>query len=264
MTSVTDEQRLVAGLTGFVANWRAATSDNNMEHRLARFFSDARPLLRAGRQPHVERRELPPEQLAECFRLLAPALAEVRSAGLIMNPWTVAGLKRAEVRNAAVLASLWSPLQGGALAIAFLDAFLRRIETPDHPLPATARLAKGYAVRTEHCPIGEASERVDLTIEGEDFLIGIEVKIDAGEGEKQLERYVSSIEHWGDMRRKPAHVVFLAPFSSRTPGVLSASWSDVIAAARAVLPRQQPDFGFNHHLVDSFARHAAQFRRKHH
>lgn len=263
MTSVIDEQRLVAGLTGFVASWRAGTSDNNMEHRLARFFSDARPLLRARRRPHVERREIQPEQLAECFLLLAPALAEVRSAGLIMNPWTVAGLKRAEVRNAAVLASLWAPAQGGAMATAFLDAFLRRIETPDHLLPATAQLARGYAVRTEHCPVGEASERVDLTIEGVDFLLGIEVKIDAGEGERQLDRYVSSVERWSELSGKPASVIFLAPFPSPTLGVLSASWSDVIAAARAVLPRKQRDFGFNHHLVDSFARHAAQFRGKH-
>ncbi len=40
-------------------------------------------------------------------------------------------------------------------------------------LHTLAELAAGYTVRAEHCPTGVQSDRVDLTIEGTDFLVGI-------------------------------------------------------------------------------------------
>ena len=61
-------------------------------------------------------------------------------------------------------------------------------------LPDEAELALGYSVQTEHCLNGSGADRVDITVETQDAIVGIELKIFAGEGEAQLARYVAAIE----------------------------------------------------------------------
>jgi hypothetical protein len=248
------EQRLAT----FLSQYRASQLSDELVVRLERFFSVANGRLDSRCKRREQRRNLDRVQLEATFTALGQPLVRARAAGLIINPWSVAGLKRVEVRHAATLAALWRPALGGSAAMTFLDAFLRRLVPIKNPLPSRSQLQRGYVVRTEHCPLGEASERVDLTIEGADFLLAIEVKIDAPEGKKQLQRYHGSITAWGQARGKPVTLIQLAPFAPPADsGVIAACWADVTAAARSSLPRRRHDYRFNDHLIDSFGRHVA-------
>lgn len=200
------------------------------------------------------------ERLESMLSDIRVPLAKVRSAGTLLNPWAMAGLKRDEVRNAAVLAQLWSPAIAGEAAIDFLDAFLSSVRPAGgFVMPSFNELRRGYRVVAEDCPLGMISERVDLTIEGTSFLIGIEIKIDAAFQHEQLARYVAIMTkrafHSGNDRR--SHVVLLAPRASHQAEVTSASWRHVEGAAVASIPRKTRDRTLIHHLIDSFGAHVS-------
>ncbi|WP_374943454.1 PD-(D/E)XK nuclease family protein [Sphingomonas sp.] len=199
------------------------------------------------------------ERLAPVIHPLNMALRAARTQGLGVNPWTMAGLKRNEVRNAAVLAGLWSPVQGGDTAIRFLNAFLRRLHDPQAVLPTVKEIAAGYTVRTECCPEGDSRDRVDLVIETVHHVLGIEVKIGAGEGLGQLDRYVAAVTNNAAGRCKRPVVILLAPFPPSRPDVLRATWSTVRTAATAAVPRRRADYEFTDYLVAAFGRHVARF-----
>lgn len=157
-----------ARLSALVTQWRA---------RRCRLLPETR------KAPHTH-----PHRLARVFAAFAAPLESHRER-LRHNPWNMARLGRYEVRNAAVLAQLWDPVLSGPSARRFLRSYLARLADPAGQLPTPDQLARPFRIRTEHCPTGNRSERVDITIEGEDFLLGIDVKIDAGEGHEQLVRY---------------------------------------------------------------------------
>lgn len=242
---------------------RISAHPQSLVERLSSFLQVLRPMIR----PEVQAAEttvseagawLNRERLAAAIAALAPKLAETRQHGGEINVWQVAGLKRAEVRNAAVLAALWSPAGIGDRAASFLSGFLRRLRHPE-ALPSREELARGYVVRTEHCATGAATERVDITIEGESFVLAIEVKIGAGEGKEQLARYRESVEDWARNRCKRGAVILLAPFQTKVPGIIHADWRDVVSAARASLPAKPALFTHADRLIADFARHAAAF-----
>lgn len=259
------------GLRSFLAARDALDEPRCLDaQRLNDVLSRIRPHL-APTAEHIADAAVPKAtEIEAAIEALAGPLEDSRNRGALVNPWAAAGLKRAEVRNAAVLATLWTPNSGGAAAKAFLNAFLRRLQlSPAATLPTRDQLQAGYIVRTEHCPLGAASERVDITIEGETFLLGIEVKIGAREGPRQLERYVNALNERATARRKQASIVFLAPFAPSEQvapqawltQVTPATWGDVAAAARTVVPKRRCDRNFNHQLIDSFASHVAPFRK---
>lgn len=197
------------------------------------------------------------QRLADGLVALRGPLAAIRAGGGLFNPWTVAGLKTDERRNAAVLAALLSPLQTGDAAFRFLDALLRRIETPMQPLPEMVALERGYRLRIEDCPLGQASERIDLTIDGDGFLIGIEVKINAGEGRDQFARYRWTIARRAADDRVAGHVILLARRRMTVEGMIAAAWSDVAVAARTAAA-DDPDTAIARALND-FAAHVGMF-----
>lgn len=252
-----------AGFRQFVVHWGVASSDRSLPYaaRLRSFRVGFRDSSRRAGGDRPNTSPAGARDLIPVFAKIAAALGDRRTSSTLVNPWSIAGLKRVEVRNASVLASLWAPATGGATAVAFLDSFLRRV-TPVSNLPTTEQLARPYVVRTEHCAAGTTSERVDITIEGVDFVLGIEVKIDAKEGPDQLERYARAVASWGRARNVESAVVLLAPFRPSIPGISHARWEDVIFAARSVLPRKRGDYGLTHHLIRSFADHAAHFRKR--
>lgn len=225
------------------------TSPHAWQERYARFLQSW-PAVRPAQSVVAPPAEPSPAEhlpfdagrFATMMATLAPPLAHLRAQGGLVNPWRLAGLKRNEVRNAAALAGLWSPAQAGTLASDFLRAFLTRLATAEGShLPGEAELRAGYTVNVEQCPLGLASERVDLMIEGRSFLIGVEVKIDAPEGRRQLERYVEAIHRRAADRQLEPAIILLAPFSRKLAGVTCARWRDVAAAARATATgRAQP------------------------
>jgi len=262
---MTVEQRLHQ----FVGNWNSITvSQRGLVGRLSLLITDLRTLIRSVEFVTEQQADLAsPSQetgrLAAIIAQLSPALARARQHGGEINVWQMAGLKRAEVRNAAVLAALWSSARMGDRAMIFLDGFLRRLRPADG-LPLLEELRLGYVVRTEHCATGAATERVDITIEGQSFVVAIEVKIGAGEGPEQLARYRKSVEEWARTRGKRGAVVLLAPFQTSVPGIVQADWRDVVKAASATLPSKRTAYTHTDRLIDDFARHAAAFQGARH
>lgn len=190
-------------------------------------------------------------------KLRAP-LERARDAGAFLNPWTAARLGRNEVRNAAALATLIDARLMGSIGRAFLVALLGNLKLQDQ-LPSPDELAGGYRVRREHCPSGEQGARIDLTIEGKSFVLGIEIKIDAVDQKDQLDRYITACRVWAGPGRRYA-VVYLSPWPPTREGaqridVPHLEWRTVARAARSVLPHRPRDFNFGHQLLEAFAQH---------
>ena len=245
----------------FAEEWRRAGA-STLQDRLRSFLPQLGALLpkpfereEAGRPPPV----LGPERLQRLLEELSPRSAALRERAACPNPWTAAGLKRDEVRNTAALALLWDERRSGSAARDFLTAFLVRVSPAEAPLPIGEVLGGTYEVRVEDTPLGLASERVDLTIESDGAVLGIEVKIGAGLGEAQLERYVETIRRRAAGTGRRHGVLFLAPFGSSVPEVVSASWDDVVGAARTALPKASAR-NFTHHLIGSFVEHVATWK----
>lgn len=170
----------------------------------------------------------------ESFLTAAQDRIEAREDRFRHNPWRMAGIGRYEVRNSAVLGNLFdravSPVAGPSFLAHFLD--IVRLANNATNLPAIVATSE-YRIFIEHCPTGRQTERVDLTIEGEHFLIGIEIKIDAGEGPNQLDRYLEVIRERAALRNHTSwHVIYLSPRPSGRKGdVLESSWAHIGRAA---------------------------------
>ena len=217
-----------------------APFDAGLAARLETFLNAARPLQVAIAAGHTTRNvnTLDVLRLRGTLDAISPLLNKIRATGVGFNPWVAAGLKHNEVRNSAALASLWRTGTCGETARAFLLAFLERVRYPDDHLAfITNQILAGctYSVACEQCPMGEVTDRIDLLIEGEGFLLGIEVKIHAGLGERQLERYVSSLQRRAELSKQRLSLIFLAPNDLRA-GISAgyASWNDIAGAARKV------------------------------
>jgi hypothetical protein len=264
-------QPLEIRLEAFFANWRATSTINpvpSLFDRLARFFEQSHSLasLRAIPDlgaPEIPKRDLDVEQLARTLDCLSVPLAQARSAGAFLNVWAVAGLKRDEVRNAAVLAALFNPNAYPETGPDFLWAFLERArDSRGGWLPDEAELRAGYTVRTEDYPLGQTESRVDLSIEGRTFLLIIEVKIDAGEGHEQLRRYDYVLREKASRLGKRPVLVYLSPRRCKIPPseMVHATWADVVFAARRVgRASKSSDQSLISYLLLHFASHAQAF-----
>lgn len=161
---------------------------NGYEEDLARFFSELPDFSTD------ESNTLSPtpehSNLATFFFDVKSRLDELRSHGGLVNLWQLAGLKLDEVRTAGALAGLWRADFGGDVSCDFLASYLgRAVKQVDW----RQELSKGYGVSTEVNPLGDMSDRVDLVIETQGYLIGVEVKIRATLGFMQLDRYSSAL-----------------------------------------------------------------------
>lgn len=194
--------------------------------------------------------------LQAAFQALKAPLTAAKERGALINPWALASLNRDEVRNAAALAGLWMPEFGGAPSLRFAASYLT---TSIPEVEWSIELAAGYRVEKEVCPLGEGADRVDLVIETSRHLIGIEVKIGAGLGRQQLERYSLAITRRADLQCLKPWVVLLAPFRTSLPTVVSTSWRDVARAARAAAGGKRADRSFVQHLIASFGEHIQDF-----
>ena len=148
------------------------------------------------------------------------------------NVWSSAGLGTDEVRVSSVLANLWDERLYGGEGRRFLGRCLALLGTDR--APSQNELERGYRIQTEHCPNGDVRDRVDITVETESAIVGIEVKILAGEGERQLLRYLRSIGRRAQlMRRRNAQVMFLSPRapSQKDTAALWVTWRQIADAA---------------------------------
>lgn len=263
---LTDNLEFGGRVERFAKQWRMKSHNKSPQEDLAELFIKLKPLLEAKRFINTQigqsiQYSCDIDNIQSTLRSMRELLKAKRER-LNHNPWTMSGLGRYEVRNCAVLAQLWDSRVSGPLALNFLNAYFRELDCQSFTLPTLAELSAGYIVRAEHCPTGVQTERVDLTIEGADFLIGIEVKIDAGEGPEQLKRYKQVIASRAKRMNIPTNrqcVIFLAPYCTNDRDILQSSWRNVGNAARLVAENSNEPSNFMAWLIGCFAEHSDAF-----
>jgi hypothetical protein len=107
--------------------------------------------------------------------------------------------------------------------------------------------------------MGDVADRVDLIIETSVHLIGIEVKIRAGLGRDQLDRYKVSVSRRAELQKRSARIVLLAPFSPNVPDVSSTGWSDVARAAYTAAGVSVAGRSFVQQMIAAFGEHVEAF-----
>ena len=197
------------------------------------------------------------DRLSTVLSHLQKPLRATQQNGSALNVWAVAGLRRNELRNAAVLAWFLDPRGSHGLGSALLTTLLHQV-VEAHPgwIDVSHDLSR-VAVHTEEWPLGSEVDRVDIALDGPDFSIFIEVKIDAPEGLNQLQRYADlACVKAAALGKMHGRVIFL---SSRLPrslplGVAVVTWR-AIARALASLPRGNISTA----LAGQFADHVRAF-----
>ena len=261
--TMADRLRTFFDLTGGAL--RAQPKELQMA-RLRAFFLEAGGRLQntatPERKPEVQ---VDQEGLRKALEHLRAPLAKARAEGAFLNVWLVAGLKRWEVRNAAVLRALFDPRLCGDQAIEFLDAFLDRLRKRGIlglPVNTALKCVPPYSIATETWPLGNDDSRIDLAIEGAQFIIVIELKIDAREGTDQIEKYMNILRLRANLTGKDLSFIYLSPRApvSLHKDVAHATWADIVAAARRVVQvRRTSHRNFNTRLLEQFESHVASF-----
>lgn len=197
------------------------------------------------------------------FDALARQVPLHRKEHNLLDIWAVTGLRRNEVRNAAVLAWLLNPRGSHGQGLTFLRAVLQLMAAA---VPNGLELGtlKDVLVQTEQRPLGSDRDRVDIAVQAEGVLIFIEVKIDAPEGEQQVDRYREAAKHKAEVlcnsSGKPCRTIiaYLAPSRKFSPesDLLSITWTDVAKALISASTEVSPIVRM---LVRSFANHARKF-----
>jgi hypothetical protein len=119
-----------------------------------------------------------------------------------------------------------------------------------------------YTVFREKYSLDDVQNRVDLLIESSDFVLYVEVKIDAPEGSNQITRYSEGLKRRAKALGK-AHsaVIYLTP-EGRDPNqaqkhdVILASWKHVAEAIDATMRAERIGSGeLTGRLLTSLSRH---------
>ncbi len=175
---------------------------------LADFFYQWSKLTIKRVKPPALHIDLHPAALSAFFAGLAQPLHAVAHQSLYFDPWDIAGLRRNEVRNSAILAWLLNPAGSHGFGDRPLMALLDYI-TQWRGTAFSGPAGKYCWVEVETHPTGDVSNRVDIEIDAQAFYLLIEVKIDAAEQSEQIHRYCK------DAKTRAAGrdwaVVFLTP-----------------------------------------------------
>ncbi|USI79077.1 PD-(D/E)XK nuclease family protein [Sphingopyxis sp. USTB-05] len=235
-------------------------TDNPNLPRITEFFAAARALF-----PHclVQQPPINSTAIARFFGEIGQPIADARSRGVFLNPWSMVRVDRLEVINSAVLTQFWDPRRSGSRAAAFLNAFFRRIERGrDCHLPSKSELDMGYAITAEANPMAELSDRLDILIETKTQIVGIEIKIDAGEGVEQLARYRAALGRLAAISpgKQGWSLIYLTRTGADPGEVVPASWRDISVSARHIAPVKAAEREFSDWLILAFADHVSTFQ----
>lgn len=251
------EQRLRSYLSQLKAvKGSPAAPEGELGERLPKLLSLFRRLGSVQDRTPGPARPLSPGNFRTTMLGIGEALTIAREKGAFLNVWDVAGLGRNEVRNAAVLAWFLDPKETHGLGTGFLEPFLQRaLGSARDRLPPERELVRA-SVRKEFRPQGSETDRVDIAIEGIDYLVFIETKIDAREGHFQLERYAAAARSIG----KRGGLLYLSP---KMPRDLPAqahrtSWADVAYCLRRAATRTYSPLVRT--LILQFADHVSAFK----
>ena len=99
-------------------------------------------------------------------RAFGPLVHDLRTRGEFINVWEVAGLRKIETRNAAVLSWLFDANQTHGRGSSIFLAFIRRLAKQHEAVfPLPTDISGGYSVSTECYPLGNVENRVDIVID---------------------------------------------------------------------------------------------------
>lgn len=183
---------------------------------MAAFFDAWRhiPAPSAPRPPTLD-----PRQFAGFTAAFPAAHARHLRSGVRANAWRSAGIGQDEMRNSSVLRWLLDCFGDHGQGPDLLAALLEHLK-----LPALAALAQQapYRARVEQQLSDSGDSRVDIAIEGADFVVLIEAKVGAAEGEDQLERYYRYLH--GIPGKRQRALIFLTPEGrqARNPALQAA------------------------------------------
>lgn len=177
--------------------------------------------------------------------------------GNAINVWKTVGLKQGEVKNTAILKWLLDHSASHGQKNAVLLEFLKLL-----PNRFKKYYPRQYMTLAESCPLGERESRIDIEVNAEEFLLFIEVKINATEGEQQLQRYAdiaqkkAGLRDWG--------VVYLTRHG-KVPQVyqgerfIGLSWQDVSQMLQQYVQSHKEQHKATW-LIQQFADHISSFK----
>ncbi len=212
--------------------------------RLSALFDAIADFRRESIPAHrVPERTLDTVRFSSFLADLRSGLTASRHDGTLLNVWTIAGLKQKEVPTAAVLGWLLDGRGSHGFGSKILEALLD-ILARKHPAKGLhhVQLGRHYQLAVEHSSFGDTNNRVDLVIDAQNAVIFIEVKINARQGDNQLQNYLKLAHTRASIQKKP--VVCLLYLSRNLPDdapaeVIHLLWTDVADAIWKAVPVSQ-------------------------
>lgn len=156
------------------------------------------------------RQQMQRQEIARVLSAAAPHIQRVKTMrykhAQSFNVFSALGVTRKEVIQSRFLANLLDPSEHHCQNSLFLDAFLSKIGLPE----VTDEHCKRVKVHTE-LRAEDGLGRMDIVVDCQpDWLVVIENKIDAGEGEQQLPRYAEWLRDKQNYKLNPK-LIFLTP-----------------------------------------------------
>ena len=252
-------------LVCFVEQWTAIQqhSDEPLQNKLAIFFQKwvlETTELTDVIKPEAIQHDINHLALSHFFNAYQHArqpMLEAMKQGMFVNVWQTAGLKHDEVRNSKVLQWFLNPNGNHGQSDALLKQFITLL-----PIEFQNLDTQSSRVIAESCPLGEGTERVDIEVDAQHFLLFIEIKINAYEGQEQLNRYLNIAQR--KAQNRPWLVVYLTnqpqlPVMHRNKqNLIAISWQQV-AKAFLQYSKQAETHNRSAWLVQQFAEHIQAF-----
>lgn len=192
------------------------------------------------------------------YEKFTPLYSSNIKRGAAINVWQQAGLKQDEVRNTVALA-WWLDCNGTHnLKSIVLAQLLNTLDKSDN-LPTVDQLGN-YQVMVESLPLGDIEDRIDIEIQGDDFLIFIEVKINAREGPEQLKRYHDLLHKKADFYKlEKRALIYLTRYELSKTNIdcLCVSWRQLALALERL--KLSEEVGHTNSLLWQFCRHIQSF-----
>lgn len=231
--------------------------DTALCHRLPALLETLRPLVREEVLTPPVLPDVSPERIAALTELIIPLHIQEWENGCAINVWDIAGLKYNEGRNSAILAWLLDPRGTHGLGTRVISHLLRLVCARQSNWPELSDCLTNVSVVNECWPVGSATERVDIVVDGDSFTLFIEVKIQAQEGKEQLARYVKAAEAKRRATGKQhGLVLYLSPVAPVNPPdeVAFITWRNIGEILNAL-----PKSGFNGAIIRQFSQHIQKF-----
>ncbi|WP_229428455.1 PDDEXK-like family protein [Microvirga pudoricolor] len=232
---------------------------------LATFFESLEATLYSSSSSQPVLISVDHNSLEQFLGVLQGPLNTAKINGAFLDVWRIAGVGQEELRNSAILAWLLDRSETHGQGDLFLKSLLNVI-SDRLPLgfPQPSDLDMGYNTFLETYPLGNSESRIDIDISGPNFILFVEVKINASERPEQVARYRRLAEEASNGRS--FGVLFLCRSLaglelSEHDRVVALTWRDVSACISSYL-RDNPATDGNRvlrEILRQLAQHFSKF-----